>query len=267
MTDLQKILNAYNKLGIQQIVNYDEFNKILITTHSTRIEGSTLSFEDAQELILNQNTPGGKNITFSLMALDHHNALNFILSEAEKGTLLSVKFIQEVASKVMARTGEIYQNALGKVDVSKGEFRNTSVRAGSASFMNFQKIPLAMENLVQELKNAFPKQQTAKEQLELSFYAHYQLVDIHPFLDGNGRTARLLMNFIQQKYDLPLGIVFSEDKPQYYKALNSVKETGSFDTYNDFMFAQYEKMLKTEIQKQQESQLQQQKEVKSRFRR
>ncbi len=265
MTDLQQLLNTYNELGIQQIVNYDEFNKILITTHSTRIEGSTLSFEDAQELILNRNTPGGKNIDFSLMALDHHNALNFILSEAEKGTLLSVKFIQEIASRVMARTGEIYQNALGKVDVSKGEFRNTSVRVGSTSFMNFQKIPSAMENLVQELKNAFPKQQTAKEQLELSFYAHYQLVDIHPFLDGNGRTARLLMNFIQQKYDLPLGIVFSEDKPQYYKALNSVRETEKFDIYNDFMFGQYEKMLKTEIQKHEESQ--EKKEVKSRFRR
>lgn len=265
MNELDKLLETYHQLGIQDAVNYAEFNKILITTHSTRIEGSTISFEEATELIQKGNTPGGKNIDFSLQVLDHHNALNFILSEAEKGTKLSVDFIKEIASKVMARTGELYQNALGKVDVSKGEFRNTSVRAGSASFMNFQKVPSAMENLVKELNEYFPKQQTAEEKLALSFYAHYELVNIHPFLDGNGRTARLLMNFVQKKYDLPLGIVFSEDKPQYYKALNSVKETENFDIYNDFMFDQYEKHLKTEIDKELKKEEKQQ--IKSRFRR
>lgn len=265
MNELDKLLEPHHQLGIQDAVNYAEFNKIFITTHSTRIEGSTLSFEEAIELIQKGNTPAGKNINCSLEVLDHHNALNFILLEAEKGTKLSVEFIQEIASKVMTRTGEIYQNALGKVDVSKGEFRNTSVRAGSTSFMNFQKVPLAMENLVKELNDYFPKQETAEEKLAFSFYAHYELVNIHPFLDGNGRTSRLLMNFIQKKYDLPLGIIFSEDKPLYYKALNSVKETENFDIYNDFMFFHYEKYLSQEIEK--EFQKEEEKQIKPKFRR
>lgn len=166
----------------------------------------------------------------------------------------------------MARTGELYENALGKVDVSKGEFRNTSVRAGNTSFMNFQKVPIATENLVKELNELIPKQETIEEKLSLSFYAHYQLVNIHPFLDGNGRTARLLMNFIQQRYGLPLAIVFSEDKPRYYEALESVKATESYDKYFDFMFAQYEKHLKNEILKEKQQENKDIK-IKSRFRR
>jgi Fic family protein len=51
------------------------------------------------------------------------------------------------------------------------------------------------------------------QQLELSFAAHFNHVTIHPFYDSNGRTSRLLMNFIQQFSSLPLAIVFKEDKP------------------------------------------------------
>lgn len=264
---IESLIEEYKTLEINKVFNYEEFNNILLTTHSTRIEGSTLSFEEACELIQKGNTPAGKNIDFSLQVLDHYNALKFVLSEAEKDNNLSVKLIQEIASKVMARTGEIYENILGKVDVSKGEFRNTSVRAGNTTFMNYQKVPKAMENLVQKLKELFPKQKTIEEKLALSFYAHYELVNIHPFLDGNGRTSRLLMNFIQQKYDLPLGIVFAEDKIPYYEALNSVKETESFDEYNDFMFNQYGKHLQREIKKHKEIDNDKEIPFKSKFKR
>lgn len=249
MNHLNSLLSEYNELGIDEIFNYEEFNHILLTTHSTRIEGSTISFEEACELIEKGNTPGGKNIDFSLQVLDHYNALKFVLEEAEKDTPLTINFVKNIASKVMARTGEIYENVLGKVDVSKGEFRNTSVRAGNTVFMNFQKIPSAMEHLVKDFEEKFLMQKTLKTRLELSFYIHYELVNIHPFLDGNGRTARLVMNFIQRKYNLPLGIVFSEDKSGYYKALNSVKETESFEPFYEFMFSQYKKHLTNEIEK------------------
>ena len=73
------------------------------------------------------------------------------------------------------------------------------------------------------------------------------LVHIHPFLDGNGRTARLLMNYIQAYYRLSLGLIFEEDKQSYYAALQSVQEHGDHEHYYAFMFAQYEKYLKGEI--------------------
>ena len=116
-------------------------------------------------------------------------------------------------------------------------------------FMSFEKVPAALEQLVKKLNELLPEQTTEDAQLALSFYAHYELVNIHPFLDGNGRTSRLLMNFIQQWYGLPLGIVFAEDKVAYYEALNSVRTNENFEAYNAFMFSQYTKHLQNEIAK------------------
>ncbi|MDO4230276.1 MAG: Fic family protein [Capnocytophaga sp.] len=264
--NITKLIKEYKDLKIEESFNYEEFNKILITSHSTRIEGSTLSFEEASELIQTGNTPGGKPINFSLLTLDHYDALNFVLAEAKKKRPISIEFLKEIASKVMKNTGEIYQNALGITDVSKGDFRKTSVRAGSTTFMSFQKIESAMNSLVEEINSQLPKLKNIESQLLLSFYAHYKMVDIHPFLDGNGRTSRLLMNFIQRSYDLPLGIVFSENKPAYYQALNSVKETESFEAYDDFMFQQYRKHLIIEIEKEKKVRQEKDDDIQPRYR-
>ncbi|GJQ04870.1 Fic family protein [Capnocytophaga canimorsus] len=246
----EDLLSEFRNLEIQQNLNYEQFNKIFITSHSTRIEGSTLTLEESMELIQSGNTPGGKHILFSNQTIDHYNALNFILKEADNGRTISKEFIQEIGALVMKNTGEVFTNINGTVDASKGEFRKTGVVAGSVSFMNYTKIIPAVEKLVKELNENIPLQKDIYTQLELSFYAHYQLVNIHPFLDGNGRTSRLLMNFIQQKYQLPLGVIFAEDKDRYYEALNSVRSTENFSLYNEFMFSQYEKYLQMEIDRQ-----------------
>lgn len=248
--EVKNLIFEYRNLAIEENLNYEEFNKILITSHSTRIEGSTLTFEESVELIRIGNTPAGKHILFSNQTIDHYNALNFTLKQADNGRLISKEFIQEIGALVMKNTGDIFTNINGTVDASKGEFRKTGVTAGSVSFMNYTKVIPAIDKLATELNENIPLQKDIYSQLELSFYAHYQLVDIHPFLDGNGRTSRLLMNFIQRRYNLPLGIVFAEDKAQYYEALNSVRDMENFDQYNEFMFRQYQKYLQTEIDKQ-----------------
>ena len=241
-----ELLNKYKELAIEEDFNYEEFNKILITSHSTRIEGSTLTYFDSMELIEKGNTPGGKPLVYSLQTIDHYNALNFVISQAQQKRKITKEFIQEIASKVMNSTGEIFTNINGTVDASKGEFRKTGVRAGNTSFMNYQKVIPALDALCDELNKKMHLTQTIS-QIELSFFAHYELVNIHPFLDGNGRTARLLMNFIQKRYNLPLSVVFSEDKQLYYQALNSVREQDNFEYYYRFMMSQYEKYLQNEI--------------------
>lgn len=246
---ISEIIQDYRALGLENSLNYNEFNKILITSHSTRIEGSTLTLNETRVLIEDGNTPNGKPLLFANQTKDHYEALNFILKEAAQQRPLSVKFLQEIAAKVMKTTGEVLTNALGTVDASKGELRKVRVMAGGVSFMSFEKVPIALELLVKKLNELLPQQTTEEGQLALSFYAHYELVNIHPFLDGNGRTSRLLMNFIQQCYGLPLGIVFAEDKAAYYAALNSVREQESFDTYNNFMLSQYKKFLLQQIEK------------------
>ena len=258
---IEKLIQEYRDLEIEQSLNYIEFNKILITSHSTRIEGSTLTLNETRILIEDGNTPSGKPLIFSNQTKDHYEALNFVLEQAKAKTPISMKFIQEIGARVMKNTGEVFSNALGVVDASKGELRKVRVSAGNRSFMNYDKVPMALEKLANKLNEEIAKSKTIEEQLALSFYAHYELVNIHPFLDGNGRTSRLLMNFIQHRYGLPLGIVFAEDKAQYYEALESVRERESFDEYNKFMLGQYEKFLSNEIDREKKQREEQDKEI------
>jgi Fic family protein len=68
--------------------------------------------------------------------------------------------------------------------------------------------------------------------------AHYQLVSIHPFADGNGRSSRLLMNYIQAYHSEPLTVVFKQDKLDYYNALQSTRQTNNIEVFFEFMFDQ-----------------------------
>ena len=85
--------------------------------------------------------------------------------------------------------------------------------------------------------------------LNLSFDAQFDLLTIHPFYDGNGRTARLLMNYIQLVNDLPLSIVYKEDKAAYYQALVETREKEDIGIFRTFMAGQYKKYLEQEIEK------------------
>ena len=86
-----------------------------------------------------------------------------------------------------------------------------------------------------------------EEQLKISFWAHFNLVSIHPFVDGNGRVSRLIMNFVQEYFNLPLSIVFKEDKVDYFNALESARLKNDISVFYSFMFSQYNKHLSFEI--------------------
>ena len=87
------------------------------------------------------------------------------------------------------------------------------------------------------------------EKLNICFDAHFDLVTIHPFYDGNGRTSRLLMNYLQLYFNLPLSIVFKEDKAAYFEALQETRKAEDISIFRTFMSAQYAKYLQQEIDK------------------
>jgi Fic family protein len=72
-------------------------------------------------------------------------------------------------------------------------------------------------------------------------------VSIHPFADGNGRTGRLLMNYILAAFDLPIFHVYKSNRISYIQALERTRETGKITVFHNFMFGQYKKFLEKEI--------------------
>lgn len=82
----------------------------------------------------------------------------------------------------------------------------------------------------------------------------YQLVTIHPFVDGNGRTARLLMNFIQAFHSLPSTIVFENTRNEYIERIISTRKNENIEIFYDFLASNHLKYLTEEIEKLSENQ-------------
>ena len=115
--------------------------------------------------------------------------------------------------------------------------------------MNYLKVPAKVDELCAILQEKQKKMGTFREQYELSFNAHLNLVTIHPWVDGNGRTARLLMNYIQFCYHLFLTNIFKEDREEYILSLRQCQDEETNQPFLSFMAGQLKKSLSLEIER------------------
>lgn len=139
----------------------------------------------------------------------------------------------------------------GSFDSSKGEYRLCGVTAGvgGRSYMSYQKVSAKVEELCTILQEKQKAMGTFREQYELSFNAHLNLVTIHPWGDGNGRTARLLMNYIQFRCNLFPVKIFKEDREEYILSLRQSQEEETNQPFLNFMVMQLKKSLALEIER------------------
>lgn len=243
------LIEKYNSLELSKNIDFDKFNHYAITHHSTTIEGSTLTETETRLLLDEGLTPQGKPIKESLMVIDHYNALQFVINSAKAKKKLTPEFIQQINSKVLWQTGSIYQTVFGELDSSKGVFRKGNVSAGNSYFVNYDKVEFLVNKLCEEIQKKLSGQADIVQYINCCFDAHFDLVTIHPFYDGNGRTSRLLMNYLQLIFNLPLGIVFKEDKAMYFDALIETRKKENINIFRKFMYNQYGKYLLGEIEK------------------
>jgi Fic family protein len=227
-----------------------KFTCYAITYHSTAIEGSTLTEGQVYNL-LDQDMPA-KNRPFSeqQMVVDHQKTHVYTLNKAKEKQPLTEAFINEIGGMAARNTGSIYSTALGTFDSTHGDYRLVNIHAGARTFVNYSKVPEMMKTFVQEINRLVSEAKTFQQKCEAAFYAHYQFVSIHPFADGNGRTSRLLMNYILTCFDLPIFYVYKSSRISYIQALEKARETGNTAVFYDFMFKQYKKFLEQETNKQ-----------------
>lgn len=220
--EIENQTGLYRK-GAAAVLNIADFNRMAITSHSTRIEGSTLTLNETISLLEKGIPATGKPIDHQNMVIDHHEALFFILNNAKEKRPLSIGFIQEIAALAMRRTGKTISSILGDTEESRGDFRKVSVSAGGHFFGGYQKVEPMMNELIARLNKTLSTVKSLEEIHTLAFAAHFDLVSIHPFTDGNGRASRLLMNYIQAYHDQPLTIVQDQDKADYIEALQTCR--------------------------------------------
>ncbi len=250
-TELEMLVSQYRELGIDKQIDYDKFYLYSIITHSTAIEGSTLTEIENQVLLDKGLGISGKSIAEQYMNLDLKAAYEKSVTLARKGVPITIDLLKKLSALVMKNTGREYSTAIGEFSSMNGDLRllNVTAGVGGKSYMSYDKVPARLaefcDNLNKERDDREGK--TVAELYNISFDAHYNLVTIHPWADGNGRMARLLMNHLQFEFELIPSKVLVEDRVEYIQALINTRESGDLDIFRTFMTNSLIKNLRAEI--------------------
>ena len=229
--EIEQLYQKFQKLGISESVDYDKYYLYSLITHSTAIEGSTLTELDTQLLFDEGVTAKGKPLVYHLMNEDLKQAYELAKTESDRIVPITPAFLKRLNAVLMRTTGSVHSVMGGSFDSSKGE------------------VPAKVDEFCVLLQAKQKTVGTFREQYELSFNAHLNLVTIHPWVDGNGRTARLLMNYIQFCYHLFPTKIFKEDREEYILSLRQCQDEETNQPFLDFMAGQLKKSLSLEIER------------------
>ena len=244
------LIERYKQLGIDSQIDYEKFYLYSIITHSTAIEGSTVTEIENQLLFDEGITAKGKPLMEQMMNLDLKRAYEESIRLAKSHTDITVDILKSLSHLVMQNTGSTYKTALGDFSSASGDLRLVNVTAGvgGRSYLSYQKVPAKLQEFCDWINAQRKRPMSMSERYDLSFEAHYRLVTIHPWVDGNGRMARLLMNHIQFEFGLIPSKVLKEDKGDYINALITTREADKISVFLEFMTGEMVKTLSADIE-------------------
>lgn len=180
--------------------------------HTVAIEGNTLTLSEIRHIIETRYAVPGKSLTEQNEVIGMHAALKFV----------NTTLVSRIGSVTSRDILDIHRRVLGYADpVEAGRFRATQVFVGHHIPPHPQDVEKQMEEFVQWMNS---EDAMSLHPVELAALAHYKLVYIHPFVDGNGRTSRLLMNLILMQAGYPPITIRKEQRAEYYHALEVANE-------------------------------------------
>ena len=226
----KKRLDSFRPLPPDLVRSLDEWFKIELTYTSNALEGNTLSRAETALVVEKGLMVNGKTLREHLEAVNHAAALEGLAKlVGQPRQAISERTILDLHALILQRID----------DANAGRYRSVAVRiAGSMVVLpSAQKVPQLMSELIEWL------QQAAGNPLAIAAEAHYRLVSIHPFVDGNGRTARLLMNLLLMQSGDPPAILRKEDGRRYINSLEAGQLGGALDAYDSLDFEAVDRSL------------------------
>lgn len=209
---LQARLVALRPLPAEALKRIDEAFAIEYTYESNRIEGNTLTLQET-ELVVNEGvTIAGKSMREHLEAINHSEAIDYIKDFAKNGIGISERTVKEIHAIVLHGINREYA----------GRYRTVPVMISGSRHVPPQ--PYLIEKQMEDFIIGFGEMERGKTHpVLIAAYLHDELVRIHPFIDGNGRTSRLLMNLylLRNGYTLVNLKGSDGDKLSYYRALET----------------------------------------------
>lgn len=236
LTKIDKLKNRLDKFRpfpAAQLKNLEQFFKIEYTFDSNRIEGNTLTHRETAMVIEKGITIDGKPLKEHLEAINHSDAVDYIMDLVINKVELSEKILKEIHSLVLR--GIDKENA--------GRYRQLNVRISGSSHL-----PPAHFIVPEKMDQYFSFYQNNKNVLHpivLAADMHEKLVTIHPFIDGNGRTSRLVMNLILLQNGYTLANISGDKKNRmsYYDALEAVQIGNGNNLFYSFISEAVQKSL------------------------
>ena len=195
------------------VAKLKEYFDVEWTYHSNAIEGSTLTLAETRLVLLDGLTVGGKSLREHLEAINHQHAIDFVEALAAKAEPITGHNVRQIHALIL-RTID---------DENAGAYRKGQVYITGSTYVP----PAAIEvtPLMWELVAWINSTEAAGlHPVERGARAHFRLVHIHPFVDGNGRTARLFMNLILIQEGYPPAVIRRERRPEYYDTLDRAHE-------------------------------------------
>ncbi|MEW6339858.1 MAG: Fic family protein [Paraburkholderia sp.] len=207
-------LDAARPLPVHTLASLREKLTLEWTYHSNAIEGNTLTLRETK-VVLEGITVGGKSLREHFEATNHRDAILYVEAIVAKNEALSEWQIRNIHSLVLKSID----------DKEAGRYRQENVVIAGASTTppDFLHLPEEMKSLVEWYEQA-----DQLHPVERAAELHTRFVKIHPFVDGNGRTGRLLLNFELMKAGYPPAIIQKEDRLEYYDSLDEACVSGDY---------------------------------------
>lgn len=204
------------QLPKEVLQSFDRSFEVEYTHNSTAIEGNTLSLIQTKAILEDGISVGGKTLREIYEVVNHNKAFGFVKKCVTEGKTLDETIIKDIHALLMENilTGDVY--------------RNVEVRISGAK----HKPPVPSE-MYHQIKNFYADMpyKVKENAIEFAAWTHAEFVKIHPFVDGNGRTSRMIMNYqLLASGFLPVSIA-KENRLEYFEALEAYAVEGDLNPF------------------------------------
>lgn len=230
---LQKQWNALRPLEGIALEKMQEHFRLAYTHESNKIEGNTLTLQDTFLVISEGLTISGKTMTEHLEAINHSDAIGFVDDIVGRKEEVSSRTVNEVHSLVLR----------GIDTTNAGRYRTVPVMISGSTHKPPE--PYMVDKHMEDYFHFYDRNKDVIHPVILAAEMHERLVTIHPFIDGNGRTSRLIMNLILLRHGFTIANLKgdNESRIKYYRALNKIQlEHDSTDFYHLILDAAIESL-------------------------
>lgn len=251
----EKEIKEYEELRAQyqaSIINkmdreeYIRYNEVLFSTHSCAIEGNSFSVDDTRELKEKGlgMIPTGKTLFEAFEMLDHFEAFEYMMQNIDQP-------LDEVLMKEINKRVTCHTLAYRSPDAIPDEYTTTDMAAGDTVFGDHEELIARVPKLLQSTEKAISEASVHPMILAARFHGFFEY--LHPFRDGNGRTVRLISNYILMRFNHPVLVIPSDYRQEYISALRMIRTEATDEHLVFFFFKMAMQRMNNELSQKREN--------------